>query len=265
MSRASVLTTAFLASLLVHAALLVAVPGRRTLLPVVVERLFEVEVLAPEPIALPEPPLPPEDLESQPSPSPRPLARDEAAAVSEILQRAALPPPPPPAAPPVRLPARNYALPEVDDLEWELPKPPGPEPLPQAITPRPEAPPAPRVSAASDLARSLLEDLSASPPPGPSVPQGLPRIDIEGPVGVERKVTREPPPPQVPIRNPVDVRIKFWVSPRGEVIRAVPTQRGDPALDSAALAYIKSFRFNALPPGDEKEQWGTIRVKFRLE
>ncbi len=48
-------------------------------------------------------------------------------------------------------------------------------------------------------------------------------------------------------------------------MRACPLQRGETDLDQAALAYIKQFRFNPLPTGEEAEQWGTIRVRFRLE
>ncbi|HSH69963.1 MAG TPA: energy transducer TonB [Deferrisomatales bacterium] len=92
-----------------------------------------------------------------------------------------------------------------------------------------------------------------------------PQLEIEGPVGKERQVVTQPPPPSVVIRHSAAVHLKFFVSPRGEVVRAEPITRGDAELDRAALAYIKQFRFNALPHGDQREQWGTIRLRFRLE
>ena len=127
-------------------------------------------------------------------------------------------------------------------------------------------PPGPDQQRALDLAGALLRDLATAPVPDstPSVVP-LPQLEIEGPVGRDRQLLVQPSPPEVTIQHSADVRLKFFVSPRGEVVRAQPIARGDAALDRAALAYIKKFRFNALPHGDQREQWGTIRVRFRLE
>jgi TonB family protein len=129
-----------------------------------------------------------------------------------------------------------------------------------------ELPLGPDQQQARVIAESLLRELSTAPSQDPAQPQvPPPQLEIEGPVGEERRVLSRPEPPSVTIRHSADVRLKFYVSPRGEVVRAFPIERGDTDLDRVALAYLKQFRFNALPHGDQREQWGTIRVRFRLE
>ncbi|MHB8765827.1 MAG: energy transducer TonB family protein, partial [Deferrisomatales bacterium] len=184
---------------------------------------------------------------------------------AEALARA-VPSPPPPASPPVRVPRRELRLPEPDVLPWVPPSPPGPEPARRAPAPRLEAPPGPAAAEAAELARALLRQAAPAAPSPVSPPraESTPRLDIQWAEGAARRVVVEPPLPGVQFRHAADVSIRFWVSHRGEVLRALPTQRGDPELDAAALAYVKGFRFNPLPPGQEHEQWGTIRVRFRF-
>ncbi len=261
MARSGTLALAAAASLLVHLAFLFAVPGVRVDLTVAVEELLEVEVAPVVPQPTPPEPLP----EPKPAEDAR-LDPQELESVSDALARTlSASVPPAPAAPPVRLPARSRAIPEPDVIPWTAPPPPGPEPLPRVERLPLAAPAGPDLRVAGSLARELLA--SAAPPPRDTPAQAtlepLSPLEIEWQAGVARRVVQEPPLPQVPIRNPADVRIKFWVSPRGEVVRALPLTLGDAALDRAALAYVKGFRFNGID--EEREQWGTIRVRFRLE
>ena len=272
MTRPQVIAVALVASLALHLAL-VLVPGLRMRLPINRETLVEVQVVPPEeaPQPAPEPP-PPEPAAAPPTPpataAPAPLAANAA----EVLEQALAPlvPATAPAAvapPPLQLPRRALELPGAATIAWTPPAPQALEPPPQGSGYRPMTalPAGPDQQQAQFLAAALLQELAATPeePVQPLVPP--PQLEIEGPVGKERKVVTQPPPPSVTIRHSADVRLKFWVSPRGEVVRAVPIARGDAELDRAALAYVKQFRFNPLPHGDQREQWGTIRVRFRLE
>jgi len=260
-SRSTTVATALVASVGLHLLVVLAVPGVRVRLPIgTSDRLVEVELQR-------EPEPPPLETPAPPEPSPTvPLTPEAAEALGQELMQHTPRGAAPPQAPPLRLPERATLLPEPDTLPWS----PSPtwetEPLPQPENPTVRATPGPDLGSATALAESLLKETTtqAAPVEEP-IQAAMRRLEIEGPVGVERRVLKEPPPPRVPICNPASVAIKFFVSPRGEVTRAFPTQRGDPELDRAALAYIKSFRFNALPPGEEQEQWGTIRVRFRLE
>jgi TonB family protein len=260
-TRSTAIAAAVTASVGLHLLLVMVVPGLRLRVPIGANPLVEVELHrdaeAPQPEALTPP-------AAAPTPPLAPGAGEELGrALAEVVPPGTTLPPPPP---PVRLPERAATLPEPDTLAWS----PSPtwetEALPEIPAVPARARANPDVATATALAESLLRDAASQAATGPEPAQAtMRRLEIEGPVGAERRVLQEPPPPTVPIRNPASVAIKFFVSPRGEVIRAFPTQRGDPELDRAALTYIKSFRFNPLPPGEEQEQWGTIRVRFRLE
>lgn len=263
MTRANILAVAVTVSLALHLVLFLMVPGMRLTLPASTETVVEVEVAEPQPEPPPEPEPPPQPLEPKEAQAP-PLAPAAAESLSELLAGAvATAPLPPPTAPAVRLPRREALLPEPDTLSWSVSPPPGPSTLPRASLPRMPVPGAPDLAAAEGLAQRLLE--AAAQAPEAAAPRSLDRLKIEWQKGVDRRVTHEPPAPSVPIRNPADVRIQFWVSPRGTVTRAEVLQTADPDLDRAALAYVKAFRFNDLPSGQDQEQWGTIRVSFRLE
>ena len=278
MTRPQVIAVALVASLALHIALLL-VPGLRLRLPIHRETLVEVEVAPPDaalrPAPEPEPelpPPPPEPATTPPTPpartAPAPLARDAAVMLEQAL--APLVPAtarPAAAPPPLQLPRRALELPGADTIAWTPPTPRSSAlpPLDSTFRPASTLPAGPDQQQGQLLAEALLRELAAPPeqPVQPLVPP--PQLEIEGPVGKERKVVTQPPPPSVAIRHSAAVHLKFYVSPRGEVVRAEPITRGDADLDRAALAYIKQFRFNALPHGDQREQWGTIRLRFRLE
>lgn len=263
MSPRAALALAVGASLALHLLAVLVVPAVRVRLLAGGERLVEVELREAPPVAPPLEPLQP----AEPSPA-APLSPEEAAALGSALApgepaAAVLPP----AASPVRLPERRAVLPEPDTLTLPRFAPAEGQPLPGRPSRAPVRAPGPDPRAAAGLAQALLRGIEASSAqaPDPAARDALGPLDIEWEAGSRREVVHEPPPPRVPIRNPASVAIRFYVSPRGDVTRAFELQRGDPELDRAALAYIKDFRFNPLPPGEEKEQWGTIRVRFRLE
>jgi len=276
MTRPRLLVVALVASAVLHTALLL-VPGLRLRLPIYRETLVEVQVVAPAevsppkpaPTPVPAPPPPPEPAAAPPAPpaptAPAPLAD----AAATILEQALAPATAPPAVapPPLQLPRRELDLPGAATIAWTPPPPRAATPPPQGAVFRPPnaLPAGPDQQQARLLAEALLRDLAA---PREQAVQPLvapPALEIEGPVGQEREVVVRPPPPLVAIRHSADVRLKFFVSPRGEVLRAEPLTRGDAALDQAARAYILQFRFSPLPAGDQREQWGTIHVRFRLE
>jgi TonB family protein len=248
-------------SIALHLLAVLLVPAAKVRLVVGGEHLVEVELRPPPPPPLPEATFQPATPTSAP-----PVTRDELEALARALPAPETPGAGRPlAASPLRLPARSAPLPEPDAIEWPRLVLERPEPLP----PRPGLallrPAAPDPRAATDVARALLAERPSAAAQDAAAQEAMRRLEIEGPVGVDRRVVHEPPLPRVPIRHPASVAIRFYVSPRGDVSRAFPTERGDSELDRAALAYIKAFRFNPLPPGEEKEQWGTIRVRFRLE
>lgn len=270
MPRVGNLTLALAASLAAHLALVLAMPTVQITFPVRVERVVEVEIAEPEPepepVPEPEPP-PPEPAEPPEPPPPKPISSAEVEFLANALaRRVPLQATPPPAPPPLRLPTRRVELPEPDAIPWEPPPRARPEPLPPSARPQADAVAAPDLSSAAALAETLLDGTVAQAQPHePAPPPSPPPLEIESEFGLERRVAFAPPLPHLQIQNPADVRIQFWVSPRGEVTNASPIQRGDPALDSAAIVYVKKFRFNPLPPGQEQVQWGTLRVKFQLE
>ncbi|GAB6062667.1 TonB family protein [Deferrisoma palaeochoriense] len=262
MTRQSPLTLALAASLAVHGALLVLTPGFRWQIPVRDRGPVEVELLRPaaEPLR-PEPPEPPPDTEAPPEPL-------EAAEAERILGQALFPelaaPPRIAPPPPIRPPARRAPAPaEPDEVPWVAPPPlpPVPEPMPQlpSSVPAVAAPEeAPRTRVENLLAR--LEAREQPEPPAPLEP-----LDIEWQEGVSRRLLEAPPVPAVPVVQPVTVRVKFWVSPRGDVTQTLVIQRGAPDLDRIAQQYVARLRFNPLPAGRNVEQWGIVTVRFELE
>ena len=58
------------------------------------------------------------------------------------------------------------------------------------------------------------------------------------------------------------IKIKFTVSKDGTVIRMVPLQKGDPALERAAMDALKRWRFNPLK--ENKTMYGIITFTFKL-
>lgn len=261
MSRRGHLAFALAASLGLHIALVAVYPETRWFVPVRDRVPVEVELVRPEPPpAEPEPPPEPPE-----PPPPEPLAAREAAAVlDEALTPALTAPPPRRAPPPVRLPARRPPrLPEPTEIPWVRPAPRAPAAAP--VGPLPEVvPEVPGPSEAPARARDLLARLARQrPEPQPEAPPAP--LEIEWQEGAERRLVAAPPVPRVRVVEPVTVRIRFWVSPRGEVTQTLVVQRGSAELDRVARDYVSRLRFNPLPPGDDTEQWGTVTLRFVLE
>ena len=88
---------------------------------------------------------------------------------------------------------------------------------------------------------------------------------LSGPVAVNRQVLFRPGLPKVALVRDVAVSFRFWVRPDGSVSR-VETQRiGDLELVNVAERYLKQWRFSSLPSESrQKEQWGTVKIIFRV-
>lgn len=62
------------------------------------------------------------------------------------------------------------------------------------------------------------------------------------------------------------VKLKFWVSPDGDVDEVVVEQRGYLQLDNLAVQSFKKWRFEPLSPqAKQVRQWGTIEMIFKLQ
>lgn len=88
------------------------------------------------------------------------------------------------------------------------------------------------------------------------------KLDIEGPV-TERKILSKPPLPKVNTEHTIQIKLKFWVTPNGIVDQIIPVERGDTKLESAAIRYLKNWRFDPLSPHlKQNRQWGILTVRF---
>ncbi len=96
---------------------------------------------------------------------------------------------------------------------------------------------------------------------GPGLGQGIGPIDWGG--GGNRTVLYKKLP-QYPkgVNTSAEIKIRFTVSRDGTVISMVPLQKGDPALEQAAMKALKQWRFNPLQ--DDKTMYGIITFTFRL-
>lgn len=90
-------------------------------------------------------------------------------------------------------------------------------------------------------------------------------FQIKGPAG-ERKVVYRPKPPAVELEAETEIVLKFWVLPGGEVGRVIPIKKGEPKLETKAIAYLKGWRFNPLSAHEPQvEQEGTIPIRFTFK
>lgn len=64
------------------------------------------------------------------------------------------------------------------------------------------------------------------------------------------------------VTNSAQIKIRFTVLPNGTVGIAMPMQKGEPALEKAALSAIRRWRFN--PIQDNKEMAGVITFSFKI-
>ncbi len=91
-------------------------------------------------------------------------------------------------------------------------------------------------------------------------------LDLEGPVARYRQVVFRPRLPEATLRQATEVKLKFWVRPDGTVSRIEPLLIGDLELVKAAEVYLQGWRFNTLSPDlPQKEQWGTITIRFTIK
>lgn len=110
--------------------------------------------------------------------------------------------------------------------------------------------------------QSNLQALPQVSPPPVSSPLPLKRFGIQGPVA-KRKPLFRPVPPKVHVQIESEITLKFWVRPDGVVGRIIPEQKGDAALEAAAIRYLEGWRFTPLPLHESQvEQWGIITVRF---
>jgi TonB family protein len=58
------------------------------------------------------------------------------------------------------------------------------------------------------------------------------------------------------------IRLRFTVSPDGNVTSIVPLQKGDPVLERAAIEALRQWRFNRLK--ENKEMYGIITFTFKV-
>lgn len=90
-------------------------------------------------------------------------------------------------------------------------------------------------------------------------------LGLEGPIAETRTIVFQPKIPRVSLSQAVDVKLKFWVRPDGTVGRVEPIIIGDLSLVKTTEIYMKAWRFNTLSPDvPQKEQWGTITIRFTL-
>jgi TonB family protein len=96
---------------------------------------------------------------------------------------------------------------------------------------------------------------------GPGLGPGIGPIDWGG--GGNRTVLYKKLP-EYPkgVNTSAEIKIRFTVSRDGTVISMVPLQKGDPALEQAAMKALKQWRFNPLQ--EEKSMYGIITFTFKL-
>lgn len=91
-------------------------------------------------------------------------------------------------------------------------------------------------------------------------------LGLEGPVARYRKVIFKPKLPEVSLRQATEIKLKFWVHPDGTVGRIEPLLIGDLSLVKTAEVYLQGWRFNTLSPDQpQKDQWGTITIRFTIK
>ncbi len=128
------------------------------------------------------------------------------------------------------------------------------------------------------LEPSKIKDLQASIPEKPPEFAWLPdnrtseaprsekatdSFAIEGPVA-KRRVTYQPPPPEIITTSAVTLRLKFWVHPDGTVGRIVPLVRADAEIEKIAITFLEKWRFEPVRK-DLGDQWGILPIQLKLQ
>jgi periplasmic protein TonB len=153
-----------------------------------------------------------------------------------------------------------------DVVEQERVPPPQPDPRPQPQPAQPESRPQQPVAerAPQDQPGGTPTGAdgttSATGDPGDSAARRAP-FNIQG---LNRSVQYYPLPRNPGARGTSVLR--FCVTPDGSVSSAAPLRRtGNPSLDNAALAAVRQWRFNPLPPAAPQEnQCGELTFYFDL-
>jgi protein TonB len=114
--------------------------------------------------------------------------------------------------------------------------------------------------------------LSLAPPVRTPAPEPAPgrtigaTAGIEGPVGQRGVLYLENPPYPARMRAEgieAEVRLRFWVSAAGGVVRIEAQQKsGYAEFESLAREAVSRWRFQPLPPGDERTEWGEVRIQW---
>lgn len=95
-------------------------------------------------------------------------------------------------------------------------------------------------------------------------------VDLAGPARY-REILSKPPLPEYPkwaeeMGMDFDIELKFSVSPLGEVKNTqVTVSSGYPEVDLLGATYLKRWNFLPLQAGPGKEEWGVIKLHFRLK
>ena len=92
---------------------------------------------------------------------------------------------------------------------------------------------------------------------------------VEGPLGRRALVYLEHPTYPAWAQEAgieAEMRFRFWVSAAGDVTRILALRKSaHPELESLARRALGRWRFEPLPPGHEREEWGEVPVVWRLE
>ncbi|MBD3236667.1 MAG: TonB family protein [Candidatus Eisenbacteria bacterium] len=153
-------------------------------------------------------------------------------------------------------------------------------PFRREVASEPSAPP--RRDVASEAARRLLAAMDtlvrlrpasdvppAAPPRETRVPAEPGRrlgseAGITGPLGRRGLIYLEHPdfPEWAEAEGVVaEARFKFWVSAAGTVVETQSlTKSGHPEFDNLARSALQRWRFEPLPPGQERDEWGEVRI-----
>jgi TonB family protein len=140
-----------------------------------------------------------------------------------------------------------------------------------------------RRDVASEATERLLEQMNPVPDlpvavsrPLPAAQQATPigsrtgaEAGIEGPLGKRGLIYFEfPAYPDWAEEAGIEteVRFRFWVSPAGNVIRVLALRKSAyPETESLAREALSRWRFEPLPRGAERDEWGEVPIKWRLK
>ncbi len=163
------------------------------------------------------------------------------------------------------------------DAEMEQPQ------LGDTLAAVPEPPVIVRRDVATEATDRLLEEMEAitplstrwddggegdAPEPDSAAPLGA-TAGIEGPLGERGLLYLENPPFPLWAQEAgieTGVRFRFWVSPEGNVIRIRAVKKSSyPEFEALARQALGRWRFEPLPRGAERDEWGEVPIIWRLQ